>query len=160
MSLLIRIYFNAVFGGLGGLLGWVLFGVFFDPKESGVLHWLLGGGVIGCSIGYFVVSVEAIRDRSLVRFSRLATYGLLLGALGGALGFVLGEEFFGFLTDRMKADREHSALYLIGAGFVRGIGWMVLGLAVGIREGIAARSMGRCRFGAIRGGAGGGGRGG
>ena len=43
MSLLIRIYFNAVFGGLGGLLGWVLFGVFFDPKGSGVLHWLLGG---------------------------------------------------------------------------------------------------------------------
>src|SRR6266508_2717815 len=95
MSLLIRIYFNAVFGGLGGLLGWILFGAFVDPKGSGVLHWLLAGAVIGCSIGYFVVSVEAIRDRSLVRFSRLATYGLLLGALGGALGFLLGKFSYG-----------------------------------------------------------------
>jgi len=155
MSLLIRIYFNAVFGGLGGLLGWILFGAFFDPKGSGFLHRFLAGAVIGCSIGYFVVSVEAIRDRSLVRFSRLATYGLLLGALGGALGFVLGEEFFGVLTDRMKADREHSALYLIGAGFVRGIGWMILGLAVGISEGIAARSHGKFSYGAIGGALGG-----
>ena len=31
MALLTRIYFNAVFGALGGLLGWMLFGVFTDP---------------------------------------------------------------------------------------------------------------------------------
>src|SRR5262249_30322051 len=119
MSLLIRIYFNAVFGGLGGLLGWVLFGAFFDPKGSGVAHWLLGGAVIGCSIGYFVVSVEAIRDRSLVRFSRLASYGLILGALGGGLGFLLGEQIYSVLIQPIGADRGRTAVYLVGAAAVR-----------------------------------------
>ena len=28
MALLSRVYFNAVFGALGGLLGWMLYGVF------------------------------------------------------------------------------------------------------------------------------------
>src|SRR5688500_8319855 len=96
MALLSRIYFNAVFGGLGGLLGWMLFGVFGEknPGQQPVLlffdeqaiNTLLGGALIGGVIGYFVVSVEAIRDQSLVRFARLASYGVLLGWLGGALG--------------------------------------------------------------------------
>src|SRR5438067_505839 len=91
MSLAIRIYYNAVFGGLGGLLGWMLYGVFFDARQSGAAHWLFSGCVIGGSIGYLVVSVEAIRDYSLVRFCRLATYGLVLGAIGGAMGMLSGE---------------------------------------------------------------------
>ena len=33
MALLGRIYFNAVFGALGGLLGWMLFGV---PLPEGI----------------------------------------------------------------------------------------------------------------------------
>src|SRR3954454_20816600 len=67
MSLALRIYYNAVFGGLGGLLGWMLYGVFFDAHGDSTSHFLLSGCVIGGSIGYLVVSVEAIRDRSLVR---------------------------------------------------------------------------------------------
>jgi len=71
MALLSRIYYNGVFGALGGLLGWMLFGVFGDknaPDERVTQQLLAGGALIGRAIGYFVVSVEAIRDRSLVRF--------------------------------------------------------------------------------------------
>src|SRR5580658_1405561 len=95
MALLARIYFNAVFGALGGLLGWMLFGVFGDlsvPDDRRWLIWLLGGALIGGAIGYLVVSVEAIRDRSLVRFCRLGSYGVVLGAAGGALGMWAGEQ--------------------------------------------------------------------
>ena len=42
MALLTRIYFNAVFGALGGLLGWLLFGVFV----------LLFAGCIGIALIY------------------------------------------------------------------------------------------------------------
>src|SRR5213596_780355 len=111
MSLLIRIYYNAVFGGLGGLLGWMLFGIFGSRNPEGTLQqqmnslmgfsiggldqkvqMIVGGTLIGGFIGYFVVSVDAIRDGALVRFSRLATYGVLLGAIGGAIGMFLGDE--------------------------------------------------------------------
>src|SRR5713226_10388177 len=91
MALLVRIYLNAVFGALGGLLGWLLFGIFGDKQNSNIVQQLLGGAFIGGLIGYLVVSVEAIRDRSLLRFCRLASYGVVLGAIGGALGMWIGE---------------------------------------------------------------------
>jgi Inner membrane component of T3SS, cytoplasmic domain len=157
VPLLLRIYFNAVFGGLGGLLGWMLYGIFVDPRGDWpeVLQWFVGGLLIGGSIGYLVVSVEAIRDRSLVRFSRLASYGLLLGAAGGAVGFVVGEWINIGVARAVGADREGGALYMIGAAVARGLGWMVLGLLVGVSEGIAARSLGKFSYGAIGGAIGG-----
>jgi len=150
MSLLLRIYFNAVFGALGGLLGWTLFGVFFDPTDSGAGQQFLGGAVIGGAIGYLVVSVEALRDRSLVRFSRLAAYGLVLGAAGGALGMLVGEQVNELVAKAVGGDRG-GAGYVIGGMFARGLGWMLLGLAVGISEGIAARSLGKFSYGAVGG---------
>ncbi len=157
MALLSRIYFNAVFGALGGLLGWMLFGVLGDKNPTAQpalgfltqehLNWLLGGAVIGGLIGYFVVSVEAIRDRSLVRFARLASYGVLLGAAGGSLGMCIGElVHYGMV-------RPNSPLFI--TMFARGIGWTFLGVAIGISEGIAARSLGKFSYGAVGGALGG-----
>lgn len=153
MALLTRIYFNAVFGGLGGLLGWMLFGVFANPaaNPNTPAFWLnlfLGGAVVGGAIGYFVVSVEACRDRSLLRFVRLASYGVLLGALGGAVGMVLGEWVnFGLV----KVFGAGTILAFLGAMFARGLGWMCLGAAVGVSEGVAARSLGKLSYGTLGG---------
>src|SRR4051794_18876343 len=99
MGLFSRIYFNAVFGALGGLVGWMLFGVFGLKTLDGKLGLLpfqdlqnlLGGGLIGGAVGYLVVSAEALRDRALVRSVRLACYGVLLGGAGGALGLEVGD---------------------------------------------------------------------
>ena len=43
MALLARIYFNAVFGALGGLIGWMLYGVLGNLGASNDRQWLLGG---------------------------------------------------------------------------------------------------------------------
>jgi hypothetical protein len=149
MALLSRIYFNAVYGGLGGLIGWMLFGVLGDPRQADRFHVLLGGAIIGGSIGYLVVSVEAIRDRSLVRFCRLASYGVVLGAVGGALGLWLGDEVNYLLLEQFGARQTAFAI------LARGVGWMVLGLAVGFSEGIAARSLGKISYGMLGGALGG-----
>src|SRR5437588_3336597 len=79
VALLVRIYYNAVFGALGGLLGWMLFGVFGDKNPTEATQWLqmlIGGTIIGGTIGYFVVSVDAVRDQALARFARPASYGV------------------------------------------------------------------------------------
>ncbi len=159
MALLTRIYFNAVFGALGGLLGWMLFGVFADAAHLGDdkkpafwLALLLGGAIIGGSIGYFVVSVEALRDRSLLRFVRLSSYGVLLGALGGAVGMVLGEWVNYGLIWLFGAG---TVVAFLGAMFARGLGWMCLGAAVGVSEGVAARSLGKFSYGTLGGAIGG-----
>jgi len=158
MGLFSRIYFNAVFGALGGLIGWMLFGVFglkdVDGKLFGLplldLQNLVGGALIGGSVGYLVVSADALRDRALVRAMRLACYGVLLGAAGGALGLEVGDWFNYVLVKSIGAD-QHSAGTLLGVMFARGVGWMLLGMAIGMSEGIAARSLGRFSYSTIGG---------
>jgi hypothetical protein len=157
MGLLTRIYFNAVFGALGGLLGWMLFSIFGNKlaSEGAVTRrLLLDGAFIGGGIGYFVVSVEAIRDRSWVRFVRLACYGVLLGAVGGAIGMLIAERVNYALVGGIGAIRG-STIKLLGTVLTRGLGFMVLGLAVGVSEGIAARSLGKLSYGSLGGSLGG-----
>jgi hypothetical protein len=145
MAVLSKMYFNAVFGALGGLLGWMLFGVLGERvPSSDDLNALLGGALIGGSIGYFVVSVEAIRDQSLVRFARLASYGVLIAMVGGAIGMYIGDRINQFLV-LLIGD------YLPLTLFARGLGWSLLGIAIGGSEGIAARSVGKFSYGTIGG---------
>lgn len=155
-SLLTRVYFNAVCGALGGLFGWMLFGVFVEPTRAGEAAWLLlGGALIGGSIGYMILGVEALRDQSLVRFVRLASYGLNLGAFGGALGMVLGDEVNAWLIGKLSADEEAGVRDMVAMVLARGLGWMFLGLAIGSCEGLAARSLGKFSYGAVGGALGG-----
>jgi hypothetical protein len=161
MPLFLRVYFNALFGALGGLIGWMLFGAFGDKHSTHAGQWLLGGAVVGGFIGYFIVSVEAIRDRSLVRFSRLASYGLLLGAAGGALGMALGEivnyALVSKLIDWLGPGRQGASAVgrVLGEVLSRALGWLLLGAAVGLSEGIAARSRSKLIYGTLGGALGG-----
>jgi len=161
MAILSKMYFNAVFGALGGLLGWMLFGVFGDKNPSPDpaisilcisisyldLNTLLGGALIGGMIGYFVVSVEAIRDRSVVRFARLASYGVLIAMVGGALGMYAGDRIQQVLV-WLLGDIGG---YLIFTMIARGLGWSLLGISIGASEGIAARSLGKFSYGTLGG---------
>ncbi|HJT78224.1 MAG TPA: hypothetical protein VJ739_13555, partial [Gemmataceae bacterium] len=151
MALLVRVYFNAVFGALGGLLGWMLFGVLGDknPQQPWQMA-LLGGACVGGLIGYCVVSVEAVRDRSLVRFCRLASYGVVLGMLGGALGMWVGDEV-NFALVRLVGTGGRGPAALLGSMLARGLGWAFLGAAVGVSEGVAARSLGKLSYGTLGG---------
>jgi hypothetical protein len=158
MALWSRIYYNAVYGGLGGLLGWMLFGVFGERTPSGDLAFLfftyedlnllLGGALIGLSIGYFVVSVEGIRDQSAVRFARLASYGALLSWIGGALGMYVGDQV-NYVV--IHVFRNLGPVATLAAMIARGLGWSLLGIAIGASEGIAARSLGKFSYGTIGG---------
>jgi type III secretion system (T3SS) inner membrane Yop/YscD-like protein len=162
MGLFSRIYFNAVFGALGGLVGWMLFGVFGLKSLDGRLGFLpfidlqnlLGGALIGGAVGYLVVSAEALRDRALLRAMRLACYGLLLGACGGAAGLEVGDWLNYLLVQKVGADQQGAAMVL-GVMFARGLGWMFLGMAIGVSEGVAARSLGRFSYSTLGGAIGG-----
>jgi hypothetical protein len=166
MAILSKMYFNAVFGALGGLLGWMLFGVLGERNPSSEraflflsyldLNLLLGGAIIGGAIGYFVVSVEAIRDRSLVRFARLASYGVILAIFGGVVGMYAGDlintlivGLLGLALD--PQNKAYPILVFIVGMIARGLGWSLLGIAIGASEGIAARSLGKFSYGALGG---------
>ena len=158
MAVLVRIYYNAVFGGLGGLFGWLLYGILVEKTPSTTIEWVesyLGGALLGACIGYFVVSVEAIRDRSLLRFCRLATYGVVLSLVGGALGLIVGEKLHQLSLDHLVIPLRARGLSgfweLVILALFRGLGWTCLGVMVGASEGIAARSLGKLSYGTIGG---------
>jgi hypothetical protein len=153
MARLLRIYFNALFGGLGGLLGWMLFGELVSTTWDWWTQALIGGVLIGALIGYFVVSVDAILDRSLVRFCRFASFGAILGALGGAAGYWVGDWVNYVLVQWVGA--EQNLLVQVSSVLARGFGWLLFGLALGVSEGMAARSLGKMSYGAIGGSLGG-----
>ena len=92
MALLARIYFNAVFGALGGLLGWMLFGVFGDKTDERYLpQMLLGGAFIGGAIGGFVggclfqLFYDMSRESLSTTYFWNATGLVILGACIGSL---------------------------------------------------------------------------
>lgn len=153
MARLLRIYFNALFGGLGGLLGWMLFGELVNPAWDWWIIALIGGTLIGALIGFFVVSVDAILDRSLVRFCRFASFGVILGGLGGAAGYWVGDWVNYLLVGSVGAEPTFSVQII--SVLARGFGWLLFGLAVGVSEGIASRSLGKMSYGAIGGSLGG-----
>ncbi len=134
-----RIYFNAVLGGIGGLVGWALataLAALFSGLNVYARDALLGLGV-GLAIGTAIGSTDGlVASRSLRRLRQGMAYGAALGALGGVVGLVLGEVIFG----------------LAGGGvWPRAVGWATFGALVGTSDGFAWRMPARIRYGILGG---------
>lgn len=139
MSLKLRIYYNAVFGAIGGLLAWYVLGQ-FGATYSVILRDIVAGAFVGILIGGLMGSIDGVFDRSLYRAGRGAFYGAEYGSIGGIAGLLIGE-----LT-----------LWFMGGGLLgRATGWLCLGLAVGISEGIANKAPRKASYGALGGSLGG-----
>lgn len=132
-----RIYFNAVLGGAGGLLGWIAVTL---AAVSGVNIYLadaINGVLIGVCIGLAIGSTEGlVASQSLKRLCRGAGYGAALGALGGLIGLVLGELIFSSLG---------------GGVWPRAIGWSIFGVFVGTSDGFAEKMPSKIRYGILGG---------
>ncbi len=137
MSKARQIYYNAVFGAIGGLLGWLVVGSINTGGWNIWLAYAFVGAGVGLFIGGMVGAVEgAVVKRSGLRAALGALAGAAAGLVSGLLGLLLGEA--GFL--------------LIGGGLAgRSLGWLLLGAFLGIGEGLVSRSMRRTSYGAIGG---------
>jgi hypothetical protein len=141
-----RIYFNAVLGGSGGLLGWALMFLLDALVPFGDIGQVLGtflrdavvGPVLGICIGFAIGSVDGlIAARSLRRVWLGGGYGIALGALGGLIGLPLGEFIY---------------YYVLGPGvWPRAIGWAVFGMFVGTSDGFAQKIPSKIRYGVLGG---------
>ena len=143
MSRRMNIYYNAVFGAAGGLIGWLLLGLV--PTVDGWNVWLravIQGGALGCCIGTLVSLVEPLLDRAPGQIQRDVARGAIASAVGGAAGLLIGE----------LALRAGQASGVGHADLVsRAVGWAVFGLLVGIGEGWAHHSSAKTSYGAVGG---------
>lgn len=125
MSKRMQIYYNALFGAIGGFLGWLLVGSF--PTQTWNI-WLasafIGAGV-GLCIGLAVGAVEGvIVKHSVKQASWGALRGAGIGLLSGMIGLIVGEIIF---------------LTIKGGLLARALGWMVFGLMLGLGQGVLDR---------------------
>jgi hypothetical protein len=136
-----QIYYSAVLGALGGLLGWWIVGSISTGAWNVWLAYPLVGAGLGLWIGGCVAATDgAVIKRSLRPALRDGLRGALAGALAGLVGLLLAELI----------------VLSVGAGFAgRAIGWMLLGGCIGLAEPLLRRQINRARYGALGGLAGG-----
>src|SRR5262245_25491728 len=143
-----RIYFNAVLGGTGGLLGWLLFTLFFSiiSLENPYVRAGVTGTLVGSCIGFAIGSVEGLLGfRSLKRLfaSASSLVGAGLGAVGGCVGLVLAE----FILSLDSGGTWPAMLNC----WLRAGGWAVFGMFVGMSDGFALRMPVKVRYGVLGG---------
>src|SRR5262249_48131591 len=141
MNKTIQIYYTAVLGALGGLLGWWVVGSVATGAWNVWLAYALIGLGLGLGIGGCVAATDgALIKRSPGRALRDGLAGGAAGALAGLAGLLLAE--IGFLS--------------IGGGLLgRALGWMALGGLLGLSGLLVRRRLNHALYGGAGGLAGG-----
>lgn len=133
-------YYYAVLGAMGGLIGWRLseVGGYLD-RPNIYLADLLRGAALGLGIGFTIGLAEGIFSRSILRGLRTAVIAGAIGLLAGAIALPLGEFVF----------------QMVGGKIVgRALGWAIFGALVGLSDGITGGSqMWKGALGGLIGGA-------
>lgn len=126
MSRIMRIYYHAVLGAIGGLIGWQIsniLGLSFMPTVF--LSNIVVGALIGMSIGMLIGFSDGLFTRNVVQMIRSGFFGGLLGLVGGSVGLPIAEGLFQMLG---------------GGSAGRAIGWGLFGLMIGLAAGYTGGS--------------------
>jgi hypothetical protein len=120
MNRRMRTYFYAVFGAIGGLIGWQMsnfLGLSFI--KSLYLSEAIVGALVGCVIGLFIGITEGLLTQNFVQTIKAGLFSAFLGLVAGAIGLPLSEFLF----------------QAVGAGILgRILGWAVFGLLLGLAK--------------------------
>ena len=139
MSLSRLVYYSAVIGGWTAFAAWLVaeFCILQTGVASGPLQVALVGALVGGAIGAGLNVVAGMTNGQWLQMLQRMGPGFLGGGLGGACGGLVGDVLFSF------------------AGLPRALGWMLMGLGIGVVEGIYEKSPSKLRNGLIGGGLGG-----
>ena len=124
MSRTMRLYYYAILGAMGGLIGWQA------SNMVGLSFWsnlylseIVVGGLIGLSIGALIGSSEGLLSLNPLQILKSGSFSGGLGFLGGAIGLPIAEGIFQILG---------------GDPWSRAIGWALFGLLIGGAFGVTS----------------------
>lgn len=121
MSLRMRVYYYAVLGAIGALIGWRITDMFGFPVQNVYINDLLLGGIIGLCMGLLLGASEGLLAQSWYHALRAGGLAGGIGLMAGAIGLPLGEFLF-----------QVTGGELVG----RALGWGLFGLLIGLSEGL------------------------
>ena len=126
MNRRMRTYYYAIFGAIGGLIGWQVsntLGLSFITNLY--LSEAVVGALVGFTIGLFIGITEGLLTQNIVQAVKSGLFSAVLGLIAGGIGLPLSEFLF----------------QAVGAGLIgRALGWAVFGLLLGLAEGVVGKS--------------------
>jgi hypothetical protein len=140
MSLARLVYYSAVIGGWAAFLGWLVAECLVlrgQGAGGGRVDFslIMAGALVGGAIGAGINVLAGISNTQWKQVAKRIAAGLVVGSLGGAVGIFLG-----------------NLIYLLyPVSLMRALGFMVLGLGVGVVDGLYERSASKIRNGVIGG---------
>ena len=128
------VYYSAIVGGWAAFFGWLLAECLFvrGNNDFGTTTVVLVGLIVGAAIGAGLNIVAGMANAQFKNLVMRAPVGMIGGGIGGALGILAGQ-------------------FIYAHGLPRALGFMFLGLGVGVVEGIYERSPNKIRNGVIGG---------
>jgi hypothetical protein len=130
-----------VAGALGGFIGWVFSEIFFSPDSwpyfSSTINTDLRSGVwvmiFGAFLGFVLMGWEGFTSRSPQKLFREGGIGAGIGVAAGFVGGFLAQAIYGALVvEPTGSATSYPPVDIL----IRGLGWAVLGLLVGLGLGI------------------------
>jgi hypothetical protein len=152
MSTLARKLILAALGLLAGAAAWPAaeLVLLFQPRFASYLPFLaVLGAVTGLLLGAVFGSAEGITSRIKSRIPPGMALGALIGLAGGAAGLLAGQAALWLFGE--AALRSYRSFRTVVLPVSRAIGWGVLGLFVGVGEGVRAASLKKAAVGALGG---------
>lgn len=152
MTMYIRRLIQLALGIAGGLAAWPVMELLIHVQSrfSGYLAYTAASGAIfGLLFGAFLGGAEGIIASRTRRTVIGALTGGLIGAAGGAFGFVVGQGLLFLIGDRLAATTTDIARIALPVG--RAVGWGILGACVGAAGGIRSVSGRKILIGALGG---------
>jgi hypothetical protein len=123
MSLARLMYYSAIVGGWAAFFGWLIAEVFVlgGRGDRGLPALVVVGCLVGAAIGAGLNVVAGMTNARLLNLVMRVPTGLIGGGVGGAAGIFMGQLIY-------------------SVGMPRALGFMFLGIGVGIVEGLYERS--------------------
>lgn len=156
MTNFVRRLLIIVVGMLGALLAWPLIEACASSQgafPSYLVYSVAVGVVAGAAMGAFFGSTEGLLGSSPRKALAGALSGVATGLAGGVLGALAAQAIL-FLSGESLIQ---SSSRTMDAGFMlaRAAGWAIVGLAIGVSEGMRAKSAKKAALGAAGGTVGG-----
>lgn len=164
MSLNTKVILSFLAGAFSAALAWVIidFNGFYRlsdhliAKSSGEMYVELAfvGAVFGLFVGLGIGTVNGLSASSSKLMRRNAAYGAGIGIVGGLLGLYFGQMVFGALYRAPEQALPFGVLspaFFVWRIVVRAVGWALIGLFVGMAQGLPSHSKKAARHGAIGG---------
>jgi hypothetical protein len=110
---------------------------------------LAQGVIFGAVMGAFFGSGEGLTSQERGKIIQGIVTGVITGVIGGVGGFMAGQGVLFLVVQQVFPS--YRSQQLIAIPLARTVGWAILGIAVGMSEGLRARSLKKSLVGALGG---------